>query len=470
MFTVLGIKKGLYKKPHKKGVEMARLYDMEELVGQVIDEDVKQYMREALTCYMTGAYRATIVLTYIALFDDIFKKLEQLAKVNKVANKIFTSSSKKRQEQEVFEYDLIISLKSTGLMSEMEATFFDILRQLRNKSAHPSGHLPSAEEARFIFYEAISRFLSKPILSTKTIVEQIMSRMSESNFFHSEDVGVMAKVARKELSNIHPEAMPFLISKLVDSLNNQEKQSNSRKLLCSMAFSPPTENTLAQLREKVIEAKASDPEYYEVICELFSSNGDLYKELHEVSYGRINNLLSETVKKTGLQIQYDFLLHPITVFESLLRSSAPKEIIEKNESSLNMLLEKFLYSSYLIEALKEYVLVRGQIGKKLTDNAGSNDFETANNFAKKIYNLDKVISENYTDRFCFRLLSSVLKASNSGAFSSESLIKTKFNSLPCIKEKAKKYNFESPDAAREQFIMILDKDDEFEYFINTVMK
>ncbi|MFK3934789.1 hypothetical protein ACI2JB_14490 [Pantoea agglomerans] len=449
---------------------MARLYDMEELVGQVIDEDVKQYMREALTCYMTGAYRATIVLTYIALFDDIYKKLEQLAKVNKVANRIFIASSKKRQEQEVFEYDLISSLKSSSLMSEMEVTFVDILRQLRNKSAHPSGHLPSAEEARFIFYEAISRFLSKPILSTKTIVEQITSRMSESNFFHSPDIAVMAKVANKELSNIHPEAIPFLISKLVDSLSNDDVQSNSKKFLCSMAFSPPTENTLTQLREKIIEAKASDPEYYELICELLSSNGDLYKELHDVSYGRINNLLMETVKKTGLQIQYDFLLHPITVFESLMRSNSPKEILEKNEDSFNSLLEKFLYSSYFIEVLKDYILVRGIIGRKLIDNAGSNSFEIANDFAKKIYNLDKVISENYTDRFCFRLLSSVLKASNSGAFSSESLIKTKFNSLPYIKEKAKKYNFESPDAAKDQFVIILEKDDEFDYFINIVMK
>lgn len=449
---------------------MARLYDMEELVEKVINDDVKQYMREALTCYMTGAYRATVVLTYIALFDDIFKKLEELAKVNKTANKIFTSSSKKRQEQEPFEYDLITSLKSTGLMNELEAEFLDILRTLRNKSAHPSGHLPSAEEARFIFYETISRFLSKPILSTKQIVEEIVSRMNESNFFHSTDVDVMAKVTHKELSNIHPEAIPFLISKLMDALNNPETLHNSRKFLCSMAFSPPTDNTLEQIKNKIIEAKSSDPLYYEIICELLASNGKLYENLHDVSYGRISTLLLETVKNTGLQIQYDFLLHPITVFANLFNTSPPKEIVDKNEDAFNALLDKFLYSSYLIEEFEQHVTIKALVGKRLIESAGSTNFEKANDFSKKIHNLDKVISDNFTDKFCLKILASVYFASNIGAFSSENLIKTKFNSIPLIKEKAKKYTSDHSEDASNEFMTIVGNNDDLEYFINIVLK
>ncbi|WP_145031955.1 hypothetical protein [Pantoea ananatis] len=447
---------------------MAKLHDMEELVGTIIDDDVKTYMKEALICYMTGAYRATIVLTYIALFDDIFKKLEELSKVNKVARKIFIESSKKRLEQEPFEYDLITSLKSSNLMGELEVDFLDILRTLRNKAAHPSGHLPSAEEARFIYYEAISRFLSKPILSTRQLVEQIIDRMSESNFFHSHEIDIMAKVARKETANLHPEAIPFLISKLLDSLEEESKKDNSQKMLCSMAFSPPTENTLSELRKKIIENKVSNPDYQELICELFSSNGELYNELHEVTYGRVSNLLTETVRKTGRQVQYDFLMHPISVFASLFRNKSAASVIEANYAAFEALTDKHIYSSLFIQTFSEFIPARGFIGKALLEKAGSTVFDKANDFAKKAHQLDKVIAENYTPRFCFRIISAVFFAAKNGAFSAESLVKTNFSSLPLIASKAFDFYDKSPELVPENFIKINGSDDGLEDLLQII--
>ena len=55
---------------------MAHLTDMEELVSSIKNEDIRDYMSESLACYMAGAYRASVVLTFIALFDDIIDKLE----------------------------------------------------------------------------------------------------------------------------------------------------------------------------------------------------------------------------------------------------------------------------------------------------------------------------------------------------------------------------------------------------------
>lgn len=445
---------------------MAKLHDMEELVGIIIDDDVKTYMKEALVCYMTGAYRATIVLTYIALFDDIFKKLEQLSKVNKVAKKIYSESSKKRLEQEPFEYDLINALKTSSLIAELEIDFLDILRTLRNKAAHPSGHLPSAEEARFIYYEAISRFLSKPILSTRQLVEQIIDRMSESNFFHSDEIDVMSKVARKETANLHPEAIPFLISKLLDSLDDDSKKSNSQSMLCCMAFNPPTENTLQELRKKVIEEKVSNPDYHEIICELFSCNGNLYNELHEVTYGRVGALLKESVRKTGLFVQYDFLKHPISVFASLFKTQAPNLVLEANQEAFQALTEKFLFSPQFIETFNGFIPAQAFIAKILIEKASSTNFDKANDFAKKIHALDKVISDNYTARFCFRILSAVFFAAKIGAFSADHLLKTNFSSIPMITSKAFDFNENSPDKALEAFVKINGNNDEYEELLD----
>ncbi len=55
---------------------MSSLRDMEELIGDIVDVELKEYMREALICYMTGAHRACVVLSFIAIFEDLFKKLD----------------------------------------------------------------------------------------------------------------------------------------------------------------------------------------------------------------------------------------------------------------------------------------------------------------------------------------------------------------------------------------------------------
>lgn len=58
---------------------MAHLTDMEELRATIPGADIRDYMREAMSCYMASAYRGAVVLSYIALFDDLLAKLGELA-------------------------------------------------------------------------------------------------------------------------------------------------------------------------------------------------------------------------------------------------------------------------------------------------------------------------------------------------------------------------------------------------------
>lgn len=63
------------------------LSDMEELLSRIQNKAIVDYMREGIGCYHAGAYRGCIVLSYIALFDDLSQKLHELAKTNATANK-----------------------------------------------------------------------------------------------------------------------------------------------------------------------------------------------------------------------------------------------------------------------------------------------------------------------------------------------------------------------------------------------
>ena len=67
---------------------MAGLTDMEELLGRVSNPEINSYLREAFVCYGAGAYRACIVLTANALFEDLRQKTKAVASINADAKAI----------------------------------------------------------------------------------------------------------------------------------------------------------------------------------------------------------------------------------------------------------------------------------------------------------------------------------------------------------------------------------------------
>jgi hypothetical protein len=141
---------------------MAGLTDMEELIATVSDKDLADYLREALRCYGTGAHRACIVMAHISLFDGLRQKVKALAPVNSIAKSVSDDIEPLAGSQKVFETVLIHKLKAAAIITELEAQILEQLNNQRNKAAHPSGHVVTAEEARYVFSEVIQKFLSQP--------------------------------------------------------------------------------------------------------------------------------------------------------------------------------------------------------------------------------------------------------------------------------------------------------------------
>ncbi|EGR0040862.1 hypothetical protein FR268_21535, partial [Vibrio vulnificus] len=189
---------------------MAKMTDLEELVSKIRNPLIKDYMKEAMSCYFSGAYRGCIVMSYISLFDDLTEKLGALKDVNADAKAIFVEVEKRKREQDVFENYLLEQLASKSLISELDSTTINLIRERRNKSAHPSGHHPSAEEARYIFFEVVDKFLSKDVLGTKHIVDELLLRLSNQNLFVSTTITDTKAVVQHEIEKIHPEAYPYL--------------------------------------------------------------------------------------------------------------------------------------------------------------------------------------------------------------------------------------------------------------------
>jgi hypothetical protein len=419
---------------------LAHLTDMEELLASIESSYIRDYMREAMNCYMAAAYRGCIVLSYIALFDDLLAKLGELGKVNKSAKKIFDAASKKKTDQDVFESYLIDQLGATNLLSGLDTAFLNTLRVLRNKSAHPSGHKPSPEEARFIFYEVVSRFLSRPILSTTQLVDELVDRLTNGNFFPSVLITDIKEVVNEELTSLHIEAIPHLIVKMTSSVVSSDStvSKNAGFFLSGLAYLDRPEIN-KELQTKVIQAKSDDPQYSKTILRLLTSNGKLVVGVSKACLSRVKQVFSDQIDTVKASLSDTRFTHPTAVLVSLARSLNDSDLLSYFKHEVTKLFEKRPYSEYLLGALVDHPKTFELYFSSILEKAGSSTFDTANAFAHAVEELDKRLSNLMSDAQAFSIIVAVIQAANWGAFVSQGLRNTKFSAIPRIRAKAITY-------------------------------
>lgn len=413
---------------------------MEELLATIPSAQIRDYMREAMNSYMAGAYRGSIVLSYIALFDDVLAKLGELASVNTDAKTIFQEASKRKANQDVYESYLIDHLGSKNLLSGLDTAFLNTLRTLRNKSAHPSGHKPSPEEARFIFYETVARFLSRPILSTTQLVEEIVSRLSNANFFPAAITTEMQIVVCEEVAALHTEAIPQLISKLVASVTSSDPNiaKNAAYFLIGLALLNGNEANKA-IQSKLLTAKSDDPLYASVVLQVLSANGGLIAGLSSTCICRIRATLSNQIDEVTAMINESKLNHPTYTLNSIAKHLSETELIANFKPELEKLFNKRPYSALLLDLLSTRPATFELYFLVILSKAGSADFSTANSFANSIDGLDPTLAALLTEEQAFQLVVAVICAADWGAFSAKGLVQSKFAGTPALRTKAIAY-------------------------------
>ncbi len=427
---------------------------MEELLCSVLSKNIANYMEEAMSCYMAGAYRGCIVLSYIALFDDLLSKLEVLGKVNRKAKNIYIQADKKKTDQQVFESYLIDQLSSNKLIPEIDTSFLKTLRELRNKSAHPSGHTPSAEEARFIFYESINRFLSKPILSTTQLVDDIISRLKDEHFFPTANLKDIKTIVAEEIESLHEEALPQLITKLTEKFLDDQITISKNSSFFITGLAKINDSSINKLLIKyLLSKKSSDADYDLLIIKIISANGAIYNELSETTCKRLKKIISTHIESTTSLTVPTKLSHPVAFFSSLLRNVTESILFERFEEEFQALSKKYFSSSSLIYSIKNKRTFKKCYIEIIQKMAGSSSFEIANTFSRSIPDIDSELSILLTQKQSFILIVNILSAAMGNAFGAKDLKTAKFNPIPIIKEQAIKYCKSKPDQVEK----IIDK-------------
>jgi len=429
---------------------MNHLTDFEELITRIENPAVANYMHEAMACYMASAYRGCIVMSFIALFDDLLSKLGELACVNKEARRIYQRALKLQEDQKVFERFLIGELSRTRLIPELDASTLEIIRQRRNRAAHPSGHHPSAEEARFIFFTTIDRFLSQPLLRTKQLVEELAARLGNKYFFTSESVSANADIVRGEIKLLHREGLPALVSMLAEKTTGElaAGAQNAVRFLAGLAgLDEPHINQVLQSR--LISPKTDDQRFSQVVLSLVAANGKLAAKLEGATALRLKEVLADQIRELKRDANPNMLKHPARFLISLL-DSGQEELLEQTfAEEAALCLQKFPFISFFGPVLGCRSVFRDHYASVLLEHARSIEFEQANDLARATPELDGQLAELLCHQECFSLVLGVLEAARHGAFASQDLKNGRFAAIPLLKEKAAIFLRERQDELKE---------------------
>lgn len=212
------------------------LADIDELVLRCRDAEARRYITEAVQCYKAGAYRACIILTWIALVYDYLHKLRELDLTgDKQASeelKLFQEAreSSNTAFSQKFERELLENAKTKFLfINNIEFDELTRLRDDRHRCAHPSMvsgediFEPSAESARYHLRNVLVYLLQFPAVQGKSALARVVSEVN-SDYFPRDAESAKAYLGSGPLANpktpLLNAFLDSLIVQLVDEINS----------------------------------------------------------------------------------------------------------------------------------------------------------------------------------------------------------------------------------------------------------
>jgi hypothetical protein len=400
-------------------------------------------MLEAVRCYSSRAYRGSIVLAFAALCEHLLRQLEQHAQVNQTASQLYTDVMKKKSDQEVFEGYLVDQMTSNKLIEARDADRIRIIRDLRHKSAHPSGHMPRASEARHVL-DSVADFLIRPILSTSTLVDTIVTRLPNQSFFHSDEPAHVRQVVGEEVRTLDQRAIPMLIAKLIKDLQavNSTSRANAVRFLMglAMADSRPTNNVLVR---SLLDRKADDDSLGPPIIRVLSANGNLWPLCAKHTKERVKRTLDRLLASRVTEC--DNL--GTSFFRSLLQGRHGQAALRDVEPQLRSWAEANACDPDVADLAIRAKGIRNAYVGLLIQKAGSRNHREAIKFAKAAPELEKRIKTRLKDEEGFKILVAVKEAADNRAYASEALCNGRFRTVLGIRRKATRYVRRFPRSA-----------------------
>ncbi|MCY7331603.1 MAG: hypothetical protein LH649_02875 [Pseudanabaena sp. CAN_BIN31] len=172
-----------------------RLTDLDELALTVRDRTARSYIVEAIDAYRGGAYRSSIVSTWIAVTFDIISKIRELSNQSDPMAQDFISTldeaikSKNIKKLQIIEEDLLkIATEKFEFLSNQEQADLTRLKDDRNLCAHPAFVTeemlfePEPERVRMHIVHVVKHLLQHQPVQGKSAIERIVRDIKTTSF------------------------------------------------------------------------------------------------------------------------------------------------------------------------------------------------------------------------------------------------------------------------------------------------
>lgn len=181
----------------------SQLADLESLLLEIPDENIRAYAGEAIASYSAGAYRSAIVSIWIAVVYDLYQKFRYLDEQfgDPAAKQCLQEIEKIRKnpdKKQVSAWERTIldkAFNNVKMLTSIEYEHLDRIQQDRHRCAHPvldaEGFLfqPSPELGRSHIRTAIENLLSQPPIIGKAAGDALI-RDVEGQYFPNDLEGV----------------------------------------------------------------------------------------------------------------------------------------------------------------------------------------------------------------------------------------------------------------------------------------
>ena len=347
------------------------LLDLEDMISSCRSMESRQYIREAVNCYKSSAYRATIVNSWIALVFDIVDKIKELAlsgdKNAKNMLDTFTNQQQQIQNGDINGFKRALEFERTildevhtklQLIDNQQKIDLLRLRDDRNRCAHPSFHsddqpyIPSAEQARMHLRNVIVHVLSQKPIQGKSAINQFREVIC-SGLFRKEIESICKQLEHYGGRNLNIHTLKKIVDEIIfgyctqvsDPSNSSPYYLNQNSIHALRGFleirKDDIEEHVLSRFEKILHDANSD--------EIFNS---IILILHfPYLYPSISDAMQERIEEYFISNSTEEVL--IDSFELMIKVNKLKEILHNKiqQSSSESFKARFLEENIQDETL-----------------------------------------------------------------------------------------------------------------------
>jgi hypothetical protein len=175
---------------------------------------------EAVRCFEQGAYRAALVMTWLAIAEGLRHRFKVAAERDPELTSLLEELAQREKERYAIDSFLLDKAKRHELISDHEHRDLAHIRDQRNRYGHPSGVSPSRTQVLAALDTAVHTVLSRPAQHRKEWAAALVDRAATDRTFFPRDPDALRTYAGQIDALLTEEARRHLVLAAVKELDD----------------------------------------------------------------------------------------------------------------------------------------------------------------------------------------------------------------------------------------------------------